>query len=142
MIYKRFGNPHVKLWNKELLKLFEFSSLNVDKQEEDESCKDQQDASQIIEKQLERDKLKKIEDLDQSHLKDVMNKKVLLPIAKIVEDWENNEQDRAFENPVLQRKPISIETALIFGESDRFYNVIDPEKAGTETAEDMDFPSN
>jgi hypothetical protein len=27
MIYKRFGNPHIKLWNNELERLFKFKSL-------------------------------------------------------------------------------------------------------------------
>lgn len=30
-------------------------------------------------------------------------------------------------NPVHQRRPISIETALIWGEPDSFYNIIDPD---------------
>ena len=29
MIYKRFGNPHIKLWNNELEKLFKFNALPV-----------------------------------------------------------------------------------------------------------------
>jgi len=32
-----------------------------------------------------------------------------------------------FHNPILQKKAISIETALIYGESDRFYKIVDPE---------------
>ena len=28
-------------------------------------------------------------------------------------------------NPLNQKKPISIENALIFGESDRFYKIVD-----------------
>jgi len=27
MIYKRHGNPHIKLWNDELIRLFNFKSL-------------------------------------------------------------------------------------------------------------------
>ena len=27
MIYKRFGNPHIKLWNNELERLFKFKPL-------------------------------------------------------------------------------------------------------------------
>lgn len=30
-----------------------------------------------------------------------------------------------YDNPVQQKKPLSIETALIYGENDRFYNLID-----------------
>lgn len=32
----------------------------------------------------------------------------------------------SFVSPLQSRKPISIETALIYGEPDRFYYVIDP----------------
>ena len=43
-----------------------------------------------------------------------------------------------FINPVFEKKPISIETALIYGESDRFYSLIDPDAASvvTETEEE------
>ena len=37
-------------------------------------------------------------------------------------------QTAGHTNPVLQGRPISIETALIYGESDRFYNIIDPDQ--------------
>ena len=43
---------------------------------------------------------------------------------------------------MLQRKPISIENALIFGEPDRFYNVINPDKSNFLENEDRDFPDN
>jgi len=33
-----------------------------------------------------------------------------------------------FVNPVDSNKPISIETALVFGHPDRFYQIIDPTK--------------
>ena len=88
MICKRYGfNPHVKLWNKELINLFEFQSLNdKDNKPDNDKSKDSINSSQTSKKHLQ----KKIDDLDQSHLKDIMNKKVLLPIPKIVEDWETN----------------------------------------------------
>ena len=31
MVCQRFGNPHIKLWNRELVKLFKFASLPMDK---------------------------------------------------------------------------------------------------------------
>ena len=93
MICKRYGfNPHVKLWNKELINLFEFQSLNnMDSKGEADKDKsrDSINTSQTSQKHLQ----KKIDDLDQSHLKDIMNKKVLLPIPKIVEDWETNSKE-------------------------------------------------
>ena len=97
MIYKRFGNPHIKLWNKELVNIFRFKAL------QDES-------------------IGEIEDLNTSHMKDILSQKTLLPIPRVKEKTQpaNN-----FENPILHQKPISIETALIFGEADRFYQVID-----------------
>jgi len=36
----------------------------------------------------------------------------------------------------LQKKPINIETALIYGESDRFYHLIDPDADITDNEED------
>lgn len=51
-----------------------------------DKSRDSINTSQTSQKHLQ----KKIDDLDQSHLKDIMNKKVLLPIPKIVEDWETN----------------------------------------------------
>ena len=36
------------------------------------------------------------------------------------------------DNPVKHRKPLSIETALIYGEQDRFYNIIDSKKEFTQ----------
>jgi len=56
-------------------------------------------------------------------LNDILTKKILLPVPKIEEN--NNVVNQAsHENPVLQRKPVSIEQALIFGEIDRFYSVL------------------
>lgn len=52
---------------------------------------------------------------------------------------EKQDEDgkQSFSNPILQKKPLSIETALIYGESDRFYSIIDPDApAVTETEED------
>ena len=57
-----------------------------------------------------------------------MSKKILLPLDRVAEGGEAEVDKNSFDNPVLQKKPISIETALIFGEHDRFYNVINPDK--------------
>lgn len=35
MIYKRFGNPHIKLWNNELERLFKFKPLVQIKKSDD-----------------------------------------------------------------------------------------------------------
>lgn len=46
-----------------------------------------------------------------------------------VEEQEASEQAEAvFDNPVHKREPISVETALIFGEPTSFYQVINPNK--------------
>ena len=37
MIYKRFGNPHIKLWNNELEKLFAFYALPVNAGKDNDS---------------------------------------------------------------------------------------------------------
>jgi hypothetical protein len=39
-----------------------------------------------------------------------------------------NSPNVSVENPVNQKKPISIETALQYGASDQFYYVVDPEQ--------------
>jgi hypothetical protein len=59
MIYKRFGNPHIKLWNNELERLFKFKSLPSL-------------VAQVAEGLLEN-LVKNIDDLDQGHLKDIMS---------------------------------------------------------------------
>ena len=70
MIYKRFGNPHIKLWNNELERLFKFKSLL-----KIEGGEGQQDV-----------KVKNVDDLAQGHLKDIMSQKILLPIQKVIEN--------------------------------------------------------
>lgn len=50
---------------------------------------------------------------------------MLVPIPRLNEDLENEKIELKIDNPVKQRKPLSIETALIYGEQDRFYNIID-----------------
>lgn len=119
MIYKRFSskgsNPHIKLWNNELERLFDFKSLPKKAPKAD-------DPQDIIK---DGKRVQTVDDLDGGHLNDLMNQKILLPISKIVEDGE---EENSYKNPILERKPISIETALIYGESDRFYSIIDPNK--------------
>ena len=39
-------------------------------------------------------------------------------------------------NPLNSKKPISIENALIFGESDRFYKIVDPVDDGAANDDD------
>ena len=106
VIYKRFGNPHIKLWNHEFTNLFRFQSLNE------------------LEVDGNKNDINYVQDLEQNHLNDILTKKILLPVTKI-EESNNIVNQASNENPVLQRKPVSIETALIFGETDRFYSVLD-----------------
>ena len=62
-----------------------------------------------------------------------MNAKVLLPVKKIEEmtqgDRQNNDDPNSmFVSALMIGKPISIENALIYGEEDRFYYIVDPNK--------------
>jgi hypothetical protein len=84
MIYKRFGNPHIKLWNNELERLFKFKSLL-----KIEGGEGQQDV-----------KVKNVDDLAQGHLKDIMSQKILLPIQKVIENQEDDSK-ASFSNPIL-----------------------------------------
>jgi hypothetical protein len=119
MIYKRFStkgsNPHIKLWNNELERLFDFKSLPKNTTAKEDSPDIMKDGK----------KVQTVDDLDGGHLNDLMNQKILLPISKIVEEGKDA---CTYKNPILERKPISIETALIYGESDRFYRIIDHNK--------------
>jgi hypothetical protein len=124
MIYKRFKNPHIKLWNNELERLFHFKSLPKNQKEEDSP----DNAKNIILPSKNGQRVENVDDLAIGHLTDIMNQKILLPITKLVEPNKEN----TFQNPVLQNKPISIETALIWGESDRFYTIVDPEAETSE----------
>ena len=77
--------------------------------------------------------IENVDDLDSDHLKEILTAKVLLPVKKIEEmnstDRPNNEETQSmFVSPIQQGKPISIENALIYGEKDRFYYIIDPNK--------------
>ena len=55
-----------------------------------------------------------------------MSHKVLLPIKR--ESTEKESLDKPSYSPVEDgSKPISIEEALIYGSSDSFYNIVDPE---------------
>ena len=48
-----------------------------------------------------------------------------MPIEKPFD--QDGESAPNFVSPLNMKKPISIETALIYGEVDRFYNVLDPQ---------------
>ena len=55
-----------------------------------------------------------------------------------VRGTDDVEPDTAnFSNPVNYRRPICIETALIFGEPHSFYNIIDPAKYAGEELDDI-----
>lgn len=118
MIYKRFKNPHIKLWNNELERLFNFKSLPKNQREDNST-----DKGKLVEN---------VDDLAIGHLQDIMNQKILMPIAKLIEPGKDH------QNPVLQNKPISIETALIWGESDRFYSIVDPEADQSEIQHELE----
>ena len=88
MIYKRFGiNPHIKLYNNELERLFKFKILpsKVTKT-------DSKDA-------LQEKNVTSIDELDQGHLKDILNLKILLPIQKVIENQESK-TNSSIPNPV------------------------------------------
>lgn len=77
--------------------------------------------------------IENVDDLDSNHLKDILTAKVLLPVKKIEEmtssDRQNNDDTNSmFVSPLQMGKPISIESALIYGEKDRFYYIVDPNK--------------
>ena len=57
-----------------------------------------------------------------------------MPISKVIEPNENDNNSN-FVNPILQNKPVSIETALIYGETDRFYYIIDPDENAEDNSE-------
>ena len=72
MIYKRFGNhPHIKLWNNELERLFKFRQLK--------------NASpvNIIESSDDNKREVNVDDLESSHLKNILTEKILIPIANL-----------------------------------------------------------
>ena len=76
MIYKRFGNPHIKLWNDELIRLFQFHSLpNKEEDKKESGVK----------------KIASVDDLDECHLKEFLTKKILLPLPQIVENSQKKE---------------------------------------------------
>ena len=76
MIYKKFDNPHIKLWNNELEKLFKFKSLPSNISSNDGSLNIPKNGK----------KVENEENLGERHLKDIMNQKILLPIEKVVEN--------------------------------------------------------
>ena len=53
-----------------------------------------------------------------NHIKDIMNQKILLPIAKLdeMDADQNTKQKQRFSNPVLEKKPISIENKYLHQE--------------------------
>lgn len=82
-----------------------------------------------------RDKsVENTEDLDNNHLNKIMGANVLLPFMHLDEIFQHDapngtgKSSPLFINPIKNRKPISIETSLIYGEPDRFYYIIDPNK--------------
>lgn len=77
MIYKRFGNPHIKLWNNEMERLFAFKSLPTNLGNLENSV------SENIGKNGKR--VENIDDLDDGHLKDIMSQKILMPVSKLIE---------------------------------------------------------
>ena len=77
MIFKRFENPHIKLWNKEVERLFAFKSLPKNIGTNEDSPTENID--------INGKRVENVDDLDHGHLKDIMQKKILLPVSKLVE---------------------------------------------------------
>jgi hypothetical protein len=90
MIYRRFGNPHIKLWNNELERLFDFKSLPKNYSPEGE------DSPDIIK---DGKRVDSVDDMARGHLKDIMSQKILLPISKVVEYPQGD--FNSFQNPIL-----------------------------------------
>ena len=142
MVCKRFGKPHIKLWNNELVRMFGFVSLPKQQPINKECDKNspsipldsnRMDGSSSRRHLILEDKVVECaDDLDSNHLSNIMNSKVLLPFMSLDEifHWDKPtvQNQTSFINPLKNRKPISIETALIYGEPDRFYYIIDPKK--------------
>lgn len=141
MVCKRYDNPHIKLWNNELIKLFKFACLPKKTGSpvgvKDGHNSDGNDTNGLIEENLTFNNkiIENVDDLDENHLKDILNVKVLLPVKKIEEITQleepptaDDERKHTFVSPLQMRRPISIENALIYGEQDRFYYIIDPNK--------------
>lgn len=66
-----------------------------------------------------------VDDLNHAHMNEILTKKILMPIPTISEGLKTMD----VINPIVLQKPISIETALIFGETDRFYKVVNGDVA-------------
>ena len=141
MVCQRFGNPHIKLWNRELLKLFKFASLPMAKGYTYGENNGLNYESVAVDKEPKSDQnltfnnkvIENVDDLDADHLKEILSAKVLLPVKKIEEFTStdkpaNDDSMPSFVSPLQMGKPVSIETALIYGEKDRFYYIIDPNK--------------
>jgi hypothetical protein len=77
MIYKRFGNPHIKLWNNEMERLFAFKSLPTNLGNLENSVSENIGKNGKI--------VENIDDLDDGHLKDIMSQKILMPVSKLIE---------------------------------------------------------
>ena len=91
MVCQRFGNPHIKLWNRELLKLFKFASLPMAK---GYTYGDTNGLNyESVDKEPKSDEnltfnnkvIENVDDLDANHLKEILSAKVLLPVKKIEE---------------------------------------------------------
>ena len=56
-------------------------------------------------------------------------------VTEITANEKEVEREK-FSNPIFSKKPVSIEQALIWGEKDRFYSVINPNVPNDELQED------
>ena len=73
MIYKKYDNPHIKLWNNELERMFEFQTFP-------KIYANNSTGSSYYENRAIT-----IDDVDTDHLKDILSKKILVPIHKVNE---------------------------------------------------------
>ena len=64
MIFKRFGNSHIKLWNNELERLFAFKSLPKNQVTNEDGVKEKIDKNGKV--------VENVDDLDNGHLEDII----------------------------------------------------------------------
>ena len=94
MIFKKEGNRHIKLWNNELVRLFNFRPLSVCsqqkiKEDKEEAAgtgeiaevphKDSQSGEGDGPKEALKPLINDVGELDRDHLQDILNQKVLVP---------------------------------------------------------------
>lgn len=128
MIYKSYDNQQIKYWNNEFLNLFKCSKIS-------ESSTGTSDRPYSVDVKDEQG------GTNEMSWCDIMSRKILLPIHDLDDQNIGSTHGPNMHplNPLYQKRPISIENALIFGEKDRFYKIVE---TGEEGANDDDKLNN